>query len=192
MRGVSLLLFPLPLARNKENGNIESKILIGCECAPCTMIPVYTLLTQGKDCCWWGRILKHCVRDELARINIFLSKISTPFLTFLIPFAIIKAEFWHNEYSQNFQTLLGAVTFFQLARILRNLSLKLTFNSCWVKHSWSENNIENCKFIWYLLLTNSNFLLYLIWYFWRQDIKLNNSMNQKYMSKCILPLSTRD
>ena len=166
------------------------RILKGC--VQCTMIPVYTLLTQGKDCCWWGRILKHCVRDELARINIFLSKISTPFLTFLIPFAIIKAEFWHNEYSQNFQTLLGAVTFFQLARILRNLSLKLTFNSCWVKHSWSENNIENCKFIWYLLLTNSNFLLYLIWYFWRQDIKLNNSMNQKYMSKCILPLSTRD
>ena len=29
-----MLLFPLPLARNKENENIESRILIGC--APCT------------------------------------------------------------------------------------------------------------------------------------------------------------
>jgi len=37
-RGFSLLLFPFPLARNKENGNIESRILIGF--ATCTMIPV--------------------------------------------------------------------------------------------------------------------------------------------------------
>ena len=36
--------------------------------------------------------------DEDAKINLqepnFLSKISTPFPTFLIPFFIIKAEFW--------------------------------------------------------------------------------------------------
>ena len=31
-----------------------------------------------------------------------------------------------------------------------------------------------------------------IWYFWRPDIKLNISMNQKYVSKCIFPLSTKD
>ena len=37
-----MLLFPLPLARNKENGNIEHR------CAPCTMVPVYTLLGAGK------------------------------------------------------------------------------------------------------------------------------------------------
>ena len=35
------LFFPLPLARNNENGNIESRILRGC--ASFTMIPVYTL-----------------------------------------------------------------------------------------------------------------------------------------------------
>jgi len=59
--GFSMLLFPLPLARNKENGNIKSKILIGC--APCTLIPVYTLLAvRKKDCCRQGCILKHCPR----------------------------------------------------------------------------------------------------------------------------------
>ena len=42
----SLSLFPFSLARNKENGNIESGILIGC--APCTMILDYTLLAARK------------------------------------------------------------------------------------------------------------------------------------------------
>jgi len=46
-RGFSLFLFPFPLSRNKENGNMESRILIGC--APCTMIPVYTLLAARKS-----------------------------------------------------------------------------------------------------------------------------------------------
>ena len=63
-------------------------------------------------------------------------------------------------------------------------------------------------------ITNSNFILYLIWYFRRQDIKLKNIMKnkiaknraaalwnmrnirlkqkQKYVSKCIFPLSIRD
>ena len=36
---------------------------------------------------------------NLQESTFFLSKISTPFLTFPIPFAIIKAEFWLNEYS---------------------------------------------------------------------------------------------
>jgi len=45
-RGVSMHLFPFPLARNKNNGNIESRILIVC--APCTMRPVYTLPTERK------------------------------------------------------------------------------------------------------------------------------------------------
>ena len=45
-RGFFMLLFPFPLARNKENGNIKRRILIGC--APCTMIPVYTL-SAGKE-----------------------------------------------------------------------------------------------------------------------------------------------
>ena len=62
-RGFSMLLFPLPLARNKENENIESRILI--DCAPRTMILVYTLpaALKGKDCCRRGRIL--CPRYEL-------------------------------------------------------------------------------------------------------------------------------
>ena len=86
-----MLLFPLPLARNKENENIESRILI--DCAPHTMILVYTLpaALKGKDCCRRGRIL--CPRYELTRIKNSFSKISTPCLTFLIPFVIINAEF---------------------------------------------------------------------------------------------------
>jgi len=45
-RGLSKIFFPLPLARNKEDGNIESRILIGC--SPCTMIPVYTSSVARK------------------------------------------------------------------------------------------------------------------------------------------------
>ena len=41
-----MLLFPLPFARNKENGNIESRIPIGY--APCTMKPVYILSAARK------------------------------------------------------------------------------------------------------------------------------------------------
>ena len=41
-----MLLFPLPLARNKENGNIEFRILIGC--VPYTMKSVYTLPAVSK------------------------------------------------------------------------------------------------------------------------------------------------
>ena len=44
-RGFSMLLFPLPFARNKETGNIENRILLGC--APC-MIQVYTLQAARK------------------------------------------------------------------------------------------------------------------------------------------------
>ena len=86
-RGFFMLLFPLPLARNKKNEYIENRIMIGC--APCTMIPVYILCRPwGKDCCRRGRILKHCIRDELKESRILLSKISTPCLTFLIPFLV--------------------------------------------------------------------------------------------------------
>ena len=46
----------------------------------------------------------------------------------------------------------------------------------------SENNMENCKYIWYLI-TNTKILLYLIWYFWHQDIKLKNSMEKKNSKK---------
>ena len=61
-------------------------------------------------------------------------------------------------------------------------------------------------------ITNSNFQLYLIWYFRRKDIKFKNSMKNKiakkraaalgnvrnvkqkhkFVSKCIFPLSARD
>jgi len=42
----SLLLFSFPFARNKENGNIESRIWIGC--SPFTIIPVNTLLAARR------------------------------------------------------------------------------------------------------------------------------------------------
>ena len=41
-----MLLFPFPLSRNNENGNIEKRILLGC--APCTMIVVYILPDARK------------------------------------------------------------------------------------------------------------------------------------------------
>ena len=37
--GFFMLLFPFPLTRNNENGNIENRIEIGC--APCTMTLVF-------------------------------------------------------------------------------------------------------------------------------------------------------
>jgi len=52
-RSFSLSFFPFPLARNKENGNIESRILIAS--APFTIQHSAT----EKDCCKRGRILKH-------------------------------------------------------------------------------------------------------------------------------------
>ena len=92
-RGFSMLLFPLPLARSKENGNIEFRILIGC--VPYTMKPVYTLPAARK------RLLQTRLYSEALSVmnltyqesRILLSIISTPSLTFLIPFVIINAEF---------------------------------------------------------------------------------------------------
>ena len=48
---------------------------------------------------------------NLQESRILLSEISTPSLTFYIPFFIIKGKFWQC-YPQNFQTQLSAVTFF--------------------------------------------------------------------------------
>ena len=42
-----MLLYPLPLARNRDNGNIENRVLIGC--ALCNMILVYILPAAGKN-----------------------------------------------------------------------------------------------------------------------------------------------
>ena len=64
-----MLLLPLPLARNNENGNTEFRLLIGC--------------------CRQGRILSEM---NLQESRIFLI-ISTPSLTFLILFIIINTEF---------------------------------------------------------------------------------------------------
>ena len=41
-----MVLFLLPFARNKENGNLKSRIPIGY--APCTMKPVYILPAARK------------------------------------------------------------------------------------------------------------------------------------------------
>ena len=57
--GFAMLLFPLPLVRNKENGNIENRF----QCTKHHDIILCRL--RGKDCC---RIM-HCVRDELTRIK---------------------------------------------------------------------------------------------------------------------------
>ena len=46
-----------------------------------------------------ARILLQYGDAEVTRTNILLFKISTPFLTFLIPFVIIKAELISSEFS---------------------------------------------------------------------------------------------
>ena len=78
-RGFSMILFPLPLARNKENGNTENRILIGC--ALCKKNCFILCRLRGKNCC-----RRSTVRDELTRIkNSFLKNIhSLPNLSFPI------------------------------------------------------------------------------------------------------------
>ena len=85
-----IYVFPFPLARNKKNGNIESKILIHS-----LWYQFILCRLQGKDCCRRGRIQNFTVGYELTiESRILLSKISTPCLKCPIPFVIIKAEFW--------------------------------------------------------------------------------------------------
>ena len=108
-RSFSLSLFPFHLARNKENVNIESRILIGC---------AFVSLQESR---------------------ILSSIIFTPSPSFLIPFVIIKAEFWQDILIMFKPRLVQWLLFFQPVRILRKLCLKLTFNSCWVRHSWISN-----------------------------------------------------
>ena len=88
----SMLLLPLPLARTKENGNIESRILINF--APCTMILVYTLPAARKRLLLTWPYSEVLYEMNLQESRIILSKISTPCLIFLISFVIINAEIW--------------------------------------------------------------------------------------------------
>ena len=65
------LLFPLPFARNKENGNIESRILKGC--VNHTLWNRFILCRlRGKDCRRRGCILKHC---PVSKMNLQESRI---------------------------------------------------------------------------------------------------------------------
>ena len=86
-----MLLFPLLFARNKENGNIEFRILI--DCVQYTMKPVYTLLAARKRLPWTRPYTEALSKMNLQESRILLSIISTPSLTFLIPFVIINMEF---------------------------------------------------------------------------------------------------
>ena len=117
----SMLLVPLPLA-SRDGSSVNLDLEYWWVCTK-HMITVYTLLVEGKDCCRRGCILKHCVRDELTRTIIFLSKISTPFLTFLIPYLSLLRRNSYNKNPQNFQTPLSAVNFFSTTcvRILNNV-----------------------------------------------------------------------
>ena len=70
-----MLLFPLPCARNKKNGNIESRILIGC-------VPAGSKEKIVVDeAVFWST-----VKDELSRItNYFVENIhSFPNLSYPI------------------------------------------------------------------------------------------------------------
>ena len=86
-----MLLFPLPLARNKENGNTEFRFLIGC--VPYTVKPVYTLPAARKKLPQMRLYSEALSEMNLQESRILMSIISTPSLTFLIPFIIINTEF---------------------------------------------------------------------------------------------------
>ena len=86
-----MLLFPLPLVRNKENGNTEFRFLIGC--VPYTVKPVYTLPAARKKLPQMRLYSEALSEMNLQESRILMSIISTPSLTFLIPFIIINTEF---------------------------------------------------------------------------------------------------
>ena len=87
---------------------------------------------------------------------------------------------------ENFQTLLNSdFIFFQPVRIhminINNLeqisASAIGKNSTiyFIRETW-----HLCNSAW---ITHSNFLLYLIWYFWCQDIKFKNSTKNKIAKK---------
>ena len=82
-----MLLFPIPLARNKDPETIH----IGC--AACTMILVYNLSGCKEKIAVDEDIFCSTVQDELTRIKFFFLKMRTPCLIFLFPFVIINVEF---------------------------------------------------------------------------------------------------
>ena len=85
-----MLLFPLPFARNKENENIESRILIGCALYTKNRFKLCRL--QGKDAV--DKAYSEALSEmKLQESRIVWSKISTLCLTVRIPFGIINAEF---------------------------------------------------------------------------------------------------
>ena len=107
-RGFSLLLFPLPFARNKENENIESRILIGCALYTKNRFKLCRL--QGKDAVdkavFWSTVW-----DEVTRIkNCLVENIhSLPNRSYPI---------WHYQCGiltmdpKNFQTLFSSDFYF--------------------------------------------------------------------------------
>ena len=163
-----------------------------------------------KDCCRRGFILKHCQWWNYKESSILLSIISSPSLTFLIPFVIINAEFWQWIH-RNFKPHLAVTFIFPTCKNTYDKYEGFGANSCISNYQEFQRNSE--KFDTSAWITHSNFLLYLIWYFWCQDIKLKNStkkkiakkkaaalgnvsnirekQKQKYVSKRTFPLSTR-
>ena len=143
-------------------------------------------------------------------MNLQESRIFTLSLTFLIPFDIFKVEFWQIYILRIFKPCLVQWHFFLTCKNIEEIVFEAILQQMLTQDiPESENNTENCCwYIWHQL-TNSNFLLYLIGYFWDWDIKLKNSMKkkiakkrvsalwnmqnirekqkQKYVSKCISP-----
>ena len=103
---------------------------------------------QGNDCCRQGRILKHFPRWTYKNLD-SISIISTPFLTFLIPFVIFNAEIWQCLSSEFSNPAYIAVTF--IFPTCKNIVKYVYKISCLVKHIWIS--IKNCKYIWYLQMS---------------------------------------
>ena len=96
-------------------------------------------------------------RDELTRIKNFLSIISTPFLTFLIPFVIFNAEIWQCLSSEFSNPAYIAVTF--IFPTCKNIVEYVYEISCCVKHFWiSIKKTANISYIYRCLISKKKIL----------------------------------
>ena len=142
-----MLFFPLPFVRNKENGNIETRIPIGYEPSN------YKTCLYSAGCKEVIAVTKPyseaLFEMNLQELRILLSIISTPILTFLIPFVIFNAEIWQCISSEFSNHACTAVTF--IFPTCKNIVEYVYEISCWLKHTWIS--IKNCKYIWYLQMS---------------------------------------
>ena len=123
---------------------------------------------QGKDCCRQDHFMKLCPRWTYKESRIILSKISTPCLSFLIPFVIINSES-DNDYPQNFQTPFSSDLYFLTCKNIKKLTIAEWKGSCIIIPQYNLSG----KFETSACKTSSNMC------------NIREKENQKYVSKYV-------